>query len=504
MNTKDKLSLKSWEELRKDIADSTAVVKESATDAAKRKTRLEANPEEWFSYYFPKYCYAKPAKFHIAATKRIINNPTWYECRAWSREMAKDVRTMQEYMYLSLTGKLKCICYFSWSDANASKLLMPIKINLESNHRIINDYGKQKGIHWEDNAFVTTQGVAWYGFGAGTNPQGLRNEQVRPDGMVFSDIDTDEVCRSKRRLDQLWGWIEGTILPMVSVSQNKRITFLNNIIAKDCIMLRAAKKADYFDVVNIRDKKGISNWPEKNSEKQIDWLLGKMSFSAVQKAYFNNPITEGTVFKEMQWGTCPSMKALRFVVVYGDPAPSNKENKDNCYKAVILMGLDKGTLYIYNCRLEHVNNAKFVEWYYDLEQYAGTGTQVYNYLENNTLQDPFYQQVFLPLFQTAGAAHGHYIHVSPDERKKPEKFVRIEGNLEPLNRVGKLIFNISEKNNPHMQRLEEQFKSVDPQLSAPIDGPDAVEGGYYILNSKNKSMEPIILGHRTNNNKNRF
>jgi len=142
--------------------------------------------------------------------------------------------------------------------------------------------------------------------------------------------------------------------------------------------------------------------------------------------------------------------------------------------------------------------------YYELEQCVGTGTQIYNLLENNSLQDPFYQQVFLPLFQEAGHAHDHYIHVSPDERKKPDKFARIEGNLEPLNRIGKLVFNIAEKNNPHMQHLEEQFKSVDPQLSAPVDGPDAVEGGYFILNSKNKLMEPIILGTRISSNKNRF
>ena len=111
----------------------------------------------------------------------------------------------------------------------------------------------------------------------------------------------------------------------------------------------------------------------------------------------------------------------------------------------------------------------------------------------------------MPLFSEAAKLNGHTLPITPDVRSKPDKFTRIEGNLEPLNRTGKLIFNIEQKNNPHMQRLEEQFKAVDPQLSAPVDGPDAVEGGYFILNSKLRTLSPIELGKRNiSSNKKRF
>lgn len=91
---------------------------------------------------------------------------------------------------------------------------------------------------------------------------------------------------------------------------------------------------------------------------------------------------------------------------------------------------------------------------------------MYNYVENNKLQDPFYLQVFIPLFSEAAKTKG-FIGIIPDERNKPDKFSRIEGNLEPLNRMGKLIFNEKEKDNPHMKRLGEQFLLVNPQLKAP-------------------------------------
>ena len=172
------------------------------------------------------------------------------------------------------------------------------------------------------------------------------------------------------------------------------------------------------------------------------------------------------------------------LVNYGDPAPSNKENKSNCYKVVVLMGRLGDTYYIINCRLDHVINSRFVDWYYELTDFTEERSQLYHYIENNSLQDPFWEQVYQPLFKEANKINKMQIYPTPDDRKKPDKFVRIEGNLEPLNRNGKLVFNEAEKNNPNMKRLEEQFKAVEPTLAAHVDGPDAVEGAVYILSKK--------------------
>ena len=73
---------------------------------------------------------------------------------------------------------------------------------------------------------------------------------------------------------------------------------------------------------------------------------------------------------------------------------------------------------------------------------------------------------------------------------KPDKFSRIEGNLEPLNRLGNLVLNEAERGNPHMKRLEEQFLLVNPRLSAPADGPDCIEGGVWIINQKIAALQP--------------
>ncbi len=154
--------------------------------------------------------------------------------------------------------------------------------------------------------------------------------------------------------------------------------------------------------------------------------------------------------------------------------------------------------------LDHVVNDEFVNWYYYLKTYVNERTQVYNYIENNTLQDPFYEQVFIPLFAQKAKENG-FIGILPDNRKKPDKFSRIEGNLEPLNRQGLLILNEAEKDNPHMKRLFEQFLLVNAQMKAPADGPDCVEGAVWIINEK---MAALTAGNytigKTGLNKKRF
>lgn len=494
-----------WEEYRDNLIRETPVPFETIAEKRARIDRLEKNPEEWFKFYFPNYAYAEPASFHKRATRRTLKNKKWYEVRAWSRELAKSTRAMMETLFQVLAEKSKRnILLISHSKDNADDLLMPYMITLECNQRIINDYGTQKGYRgWETGNFKTRGGASFRAIGSKQSPRGTKNEEARPDKIVIDDIDTDEMCRNPDRVQNTWNWIEQALIPTVSVSGEFQILFLGNLIGEDCIIKRAGEVADKFETVNIRDKEGKSSWPEKNSEEDIDYILGKISYASQQKEYYNNPITLGDVFKEIRWGKVPPLNRFKFLVAYGDPASSNKEKGKNSFKALPLIGIYKDTLYVITCYLEQIRNSKLIMWYYDMHDYVDEKTQLFDYMENNSLQDPFYEQVLLPLFHKAKEEKGYHIPIRPDERKKPDKFARIEGNLEPIHRRGSLIFNEKERTNPHMKRLEDQFKAFKIGTSAPIDGPDAVEGGYFIAKSKMQQMgeNRTQFGPRSTNKK---
>lgn len=521
-----------WEETIRQIRTQTAVDFTMTGEEKARKLRqLEASPVEWMKFMFYRYAKYEFAKFQKKAIDRIIGHSdgNWYEVLSWSRELAKSTIVMFIILYLVIVKKNKrCVIMTSATNQGAIKLLNQYRAQFEANERLKYFYGNLIGDKWTEDYFTLSTRVSFMAMGWGQSPRGVKMDEVRPDVLLMDDYDTDEECRNPDIVNNKWNWFEQALFFTRSISEALLTIWTGNVIAKDCCVSRAGNKVrelaareksiGNWDIINIRmvdinrpDPQmdyqfGTSVWPEKNTEEIIDEVLAQVSMASGQKECFNNPVVEGSYFKEIKWGECPPINKLKYIVSYGDPAPSNKTSKKakkNSFKANFLMGLYEGTLYVYTGYLKHVINDEFVNWYYYMHDYVRERAQTRNYIENNKLQDPFYQQVFVPLFLAKGKENGYYINISPDGRDKPDKFVRIEGNLEPLNRAGRLVLNIREKDNPNMLRLEEQFHLFDDGLPAPADGPDAIEGGYYMCQQLNAHIEAGSCwhGHRPRNSK---
>lgn len=372
---------------------------------------------------------------------------------------------------------------------NAERLLLPYKVQLESNNRIENDYGRQQSLgNWEAGEFVTQKGASFRALGAGQSPRGTNNDAVRPDVILVDDIDTDEACRNPERIKDAYKWLSEALYPTRSISNPLLWLACGNIIAKYCCITEMAKLADKHEVINIRDKNGKSTWANKNTEAFIDRTLKPIPWSAQQKEYFNNPISEGDIFKELTYGKCPPLKHCDQVVVYADPSTSNKDrgrNKQASYKSVVVVGSKGRKRYIYRCWVEQTSNAKFVDWLYEAYLYLKEKGVDHSriYIENNSLQAPHYEQVLLPLTYQKADDYNFTLPVTPDARRKPDKFFRIEGTLEPLNRHGNLIFNVSQKEEPNMIRMHDQMISVSEQAKV-MDAPDALEGACWIIQNR--------------------
>lgn len=511
---KDKAALLDWERFREEVMASTTIDRTETPD--QKRERIEwlekdGNDEEWFKYYFPNYYTSEPADFHIEGTQRVMNNPEWYEVRWWSRELSKSGRSFMEDMKLLLTKKKRFKLLVSSSFDNACRLMAPYKINLESNNRIINDYGKQKKYgSWEEGEITTRTKFSIRAVGGDQAPRGARSEAVRPDIIEFDDLDTDQDCQNIDLIDKRWEWVTGAVIMTRSISAPTLIRWNGNKIAEDCCIVRASEYADHVSTVNIRNDDGLSSWPQRNTEEMIDRVLETLPYSTQQKECFNNPHVEGKTFKEFKWGKCPPIEDLLFVVSYADPATSNKDitklknNKQNSCKSVVVMGKQGEDYYIYKCWLHNMTNSSFIECMYEARAYVGGRAPLYNCIENNTLQDPFYEQLLLPMMYKIGASYGGMLAITPDDRKKAEKFFRIEADLEPINRLGHLIFNEEEKNDPHMKRLIAQFKSVSPK-SKTMDGPDCVQGAKAIIDEKEGlAIENSTRAYARPKNKHRY
>ncbi|MEG0807651.1 MAG: hypothetical protein RR410_04790 [Alistipes sp.] len=484
----------------------------SIAEIEKHRIYLEGHIEEWIKFFFPKYAKYPFATFHHRALTRLISNPEWFEVLSWSRELAKSTIVMFVVFYLVLTKQKHTVMLGAATQKAAARLLAPYRANLESNRRIRQYYGDQMFVgQWTELEFKTKAGALFIGLGSGDAPRGARNEAIRPDLLLMDDYDTDEECLNPDVLDKKWDWWEHALYPTRAISEGTLIIFCGNINAKDCCIVRAGKMADHWDVVNIRDDEGRSSWPEKNTEEMIDRVLSKISVKAQQGEYFNNPVVEGKIFTQIKWGKLPPLNKFRFLAVYGDPTQSEQKgiakNKKGSRKAIWLCGKIARTLYIFKGFIFKGSNADFINDYFLLNQYVGGKLPVYNYIENNTLQDPFYKQVFRPLLAECCQQRGHTLSIIPDEGKKADKAVRIEADLEPLNREGNIVFNEAERSDPHMIELVNEFQLFTLAMSYPADGVDAIHGANHMLNRKLEELQPPTIISATalrRFNKNRY
>lgn len=474
----DKGALDFWDEYYKSLQN-TEVVDSSEPDEEKqaRIKRLEADPIAWMLFYFEKYCTAEFTEFHKRFIRRAIENPEIYLTNAWSRELSKTGVTFLVMMYLHCTGRKRFTLMISATKEAAERLLKPYKLAYEKNPRLRNDYGDQVNYgSWAGDDFTTKSGSRFIAVGAGQAPRGARNEELRPDSLIMDDFDTDEECRNPDLIDKKWDWFEQAVYGTRSISNPMLVIWNGNIIAENCCIKKAIAVSDYYEIVNIRDKNNKSTW-SKNSEEHIDRVLSKISAASAQKEYFNNPIVLGKVFKNLKYGKIRPLKEYKFLISYTDP--SYKQKGD--YKATVLIGKWRDEYHVLRVYCAQTTTAEMLDWQYDILKWVNDRCAVYFFIEWPWIDDMLKEEI-----KKANKRHGITLTLKPDERKKPEKFYRIESNLEPLNTQGKLIFNEDLKDSEHMKTMEFQFLALSIKSRANDDGPDAVEGGVWKVNHKTK------------------
>ncbi|MBP5315378.1 MAG: hypothetical protein J6Y87_05880, partial [Muribaculaceae bacterium] len=405
-----KEAIRRWAIRQQEIQSYGTVVATSESKEAqlKRIERARRDYAYFVSYYFPHYTTDKvtgknipSAKFHIEAANYIKGNPVTRAVFMWARGHAKSTH-MGVFIPMWLMAQEKpdihMVVMVSKSEQSAINLIADIQAELQYNERYTHDFGKQYNPgQWEAGRFTTLETkVSFVALGRGQSPRGLKKTGCRPDYIIIDDLDDDELCLNEERVKKATNWVEDALFPTQG-AEGGRFVMVGNLIAKNSVLSAiAAKEGTHLTQVNVRNKQGKPSWQELWTEDRIREREQFMGFRAFQKEYMNNPINEGTVFSEMVCGKVPTLRKFRFLCCYGDPSPSNNRNKANSMKAAFLIGMAEGKFYVIDGRVDRATNAEFVDWFYEINQAVPEGVQVYNVIENNTLQDPFYQQVFIP------------------------------------------------------------------------------------------------------------
>mgnify|MGYP000894031396 CR=1 FL=1 len=490
------------------MSGTSAPVKEPVDQQRKRIAELKGNFEKFCQYYFPHYMSAPFGYFHKRDAKAIMQNKTFFGVLEWPRAHAKSVVVdVFITLFLKANNQLNGVILVSNNKDKAMMLLLDCQAELEANERYINDYGKQVTYgDWTNQTFATQDGVGFWAYGRGQSPRGTRKSAKRPNLIIVDDIDDKEICRNPDRVQEAVDWILEDLLGCFDL-HGGRFVMVGNRIHRASILAHMVGDVEegqqpkehiyhskVFALENPKTHKedqsvdGVPAWKENYSRANVDERIRLMGYKAAQREFFHKHIMEGKIFKRewIKWGKVPPVGQWQHVISYLDP--SYKDTKKNDYKALVTIVRCGIYYYIFRCWIRQATKAAMVRAHYDLDvalRSVGAGV-IYHYMEANFMQE----DIHMPEYIAEGEARGTMLPVSADKRAKPNKEARIENMTATFER-GLVIFDETQRNDKDFQTLIEQLLGFP---TGHDDGPDALEGGIFMSNTKTVSTIPTLTG----------
>lgn len=478
----DKALIRDIQDLVDIISSSTGIdIYETPGAKAQRIKTLLSNYEAFCEFYFPEYCFAPMAKFHKEIPKNVYGKPNNIFLEQWSRGFAKSTHFgLFLPLFIKFNKRLTGYIVGSNTENLAAERLADIQVNLQSNHRIKNDFGEQFSLgNWEDGKFKTKDGVGFYAFGKGQSPRGTRFEWKRPNFGNVDDLNDARQLKNPAIAEEDKRWVLEELKPALwtrewwlTVAQNK---FNDNAVtalleADDSIKTIVHR-------VNIWDDNEQSNWIESpDFTNQIIRELEQSEGSAFIRERMNTPFEDGAEFKAEwmeTWVDPLPYHKYDTLVHYLDPSYKSTEKSD--YKFWVLLG-KKGKYYdILDAWGEKTTSKNMWERAFDVDEEVGDHSLINHSMEANFMQEDWHKKELERVEDDRGRA----LRVQFDRRKKGDKHERVL-TLATLFQRGLMRFNKKKASSPGMKLLRRQFLAFERGSKINDDGPDATEGAVWM------------------------
>lgn len=496
------VSKREWQaylDLKKRIRSSTAPdLNESAAQRASRIKRLLSNPQKFIKYYFPHYLDSEFGWFHRKALREIQKDENIFLIAEWAREHAKSVFfDVMIPLWLLAKDELTGMILASATQPKAAGLLKDIQAELESNQRFIADFGDQKPSgQWADGHFTTTGGVGFWGFGLGQNPAGVREAEKRPNYGVIDDADDKRKGKNQQRVEEDVDWCLGEFFGCLSIKGARKV-YANNRVHKQGLtahMVGDVKEGDPFreGTVHIKvfatedprthkklmpDAGGVPAWKERYTLTMLTKRFSQVGYRNAMRQYFHEHQEIGHIFKPemVSWVKTLPLHKYDHLITYNDP--SWKGTKTSDYKAIVLIGKTGPRYHVIFAWIRQTNPSNMVGAHYQVGEMV-EDLNCPHYIETGLMQDQHMEH-----YRKHAETTGVMLRIRPDNRKKPDKTDRI-ADLEPLFAQGLIGFNEKLRKDSDMQRLVSQLLAFPNDHD---DGPDALEGGIWILNKRTRA-----------------
>ena len=469
--------LKSW------IGESVSPFENDTPEKqAARIARAEHDLLYFCATYLPHYFTSEFGEFHEEWEELTeIRDESVFV--AASREHAKST-------FFTFAVPIRNICYaLRWfqlivSDTNdqATGFTLPIRLELEDNPRIRNDFGHFQGNRrWAQNDFTTSNGVRVLARGRGEKVRGLKNVQHRPDFAVVDDFENDENVENPRLVTKGMRWLKRAVIG--SMGAGYTFIMVGNMFHPKSVLAQFMAEKDeegnklymgriYDAWIDFGKPTQRPLWPaawpaERLEKKQRQ--MGTVDFNAEMR---NLTGAENSPFPE-EWFVYWDSEELNgkelLVASFCDPSAKNGEGND--FKATVTVGLHKESMvfYVLHAWVRHASpGTMFDACYQQHDEYKGPVG-----IEDNMLKDFLHEAI-----QSYAREKSRYIPWHPVQHNT-NKEGRIIGTLSYLVEFGKLKFR---KHHSDQDKVIEQLIYL-LNKNVHDDGADALEGAVSLVQS---------------------
>lgn len=232
-------------------------------------------------------------------------------------------------LWLALFGKKRDIIIVSSTISLAMEHLRKIRLECETNTRILNDFGDVKSDKWTEDMLVFKNGTIIRAKGRGFQIRGFR-----PDIILCDDLEDDEVVSSKDQREKLQDWFFRTLLP--SLKPNQPLVYIGTKLHQFSLISMLEKREEFAaKTYRALDEDGKSIWEDYFPTELLLKMKRDIGTYAWQSEFMNNPISgkEQPIKPEYLKGVVVEGKAS-YACLAIDPAISERESAD--YRAFSL------------------------------------------------------------------------------------------------------------------------------------------------------------------------
>lgn len=340
---------KQYDELLRWIENNTQAFPDDS-EKAKRDRIAKAKVDKIFfaKTYFPHYIEDEFAPVHkeLFLLADVMNKPI---ALAGAREVIAKSTIISFFDEMHKTCfKLNRFTVFICDtlETATSEFLFPLRAELEANQRLINDFGDQKTTYWGMSDFLTKSGKRFLALGPKMGTKGKRNKGIRPDRIIFEDMENMNSSKKKSIITRKLKWIDRDVMKAVN-SKKWQFIFIGNYFSKKTIIHQLLTSETYSHwirkifpaMVEVGGKlKSVweSRFPTKMLLKEQQEDPATFRTERMQK-----PDDEEAIFKEeyFKWVNENEVPKHLPVVTYIDPSAGKGE--EHCFKAIIVLATDK-------------------------------------------------------------------------------------------------------------------------------------------------------------------